>query len=139
VDKFDRAIIDLLTQNARLSLSQIGREIGLSRTSVAERVQRLEDNKFIEAYTIKLGEASSPTVVSAYFQMTFSPFKLERLQPSIAAISEIKHCQALSGEIDLIAYIETQSMGRLNQVRGQLEQLPDLQRLITCPVLEKVK
>jgi len=86
VDKFDRAIIDLLTRNARLSLSQIGREIGLSRTSVAERVQRLEDNKFIEAYTIKLGEASSPSVVSAYFQMTFSPLKLGGQHPLLPAI-----------------------------------------------------
>jgi len=139
VDKFDRAIIGLLTHNARLPLSQIGREIGLSRTSVAERLQRLEDNKVIEAYTIKLGEAFPSTVVCAYFQMTFSPFKIGRLLHSMTAITEIKHCQALSGEVDLMAYIEVQSMEQLNKVRNQLEQLPDLQRLITCPVLEKVK
>lgn len=139
MDKFDRAIIRLLTENARLSLSKIGRDIGLSRTSVAERLQRLEDKKLIEGYTIKLGAASPSTAVCAYFQMTFSPFKLDRLVASITAISEIKHCQALSGEVDLMAYIEAESMDRLNQVRNQLEKLPDLQRLVTCPVLERVK
>ena len=139
MDKFDRAIIGLLSENARRPLSHIGREIGLSRTSVAERVQRLEQNNVIAGYTIKIGSGPKVNEVKAYFQMTFSPFKLAQLlEGPIKSIPEIKSCHSLSGDIDLIMYVEAQSMDRLNLIRGQLEQLPNLQRLLTCPVLQEV-
>ncbi|OMH27130.1 Lrp/AsnC family transcriptional regulator [Motiliproteus sp. MSK22-1] len=139
MDKFDQAIVSLLNQNARLSLAQIGRDIGLSRTSVAERLQRLEETGTIAGYTIKTKRKDQPGTVNAYFQMTFSPFKLDRITRYITEIPEIQSCRALSGEIDLIAYVEAESMERLNQIRNKLQQLPDLQRLLTCPVLEDVK
>lgn len=138
MDKFDQAIVNLLRGNARMSLAQIGREIGLSRTSVAERLQRLEVQKVIAGYTIVTGESTNPSAVCAYFQMSFSPFKLEKLNNTINKIPEIKRCHALSGEVDLIAYVEANSMERLNEIRHQLEQLPDLKRLLTCPVLQGV-
>ena len=139
MDKFDQAIVSLLTQNARLPLAQIGRDIGLSRTSVAERLQRLEETGIIAGYTIRAASNNLPGTVNAYFQMTFSPFKLDRLTRYITEIPEIQSCHALSGEIDLIAYAEAESMERLNQIRSKLEQLPDLQRLLTCPVLQDVR
>ncbi len=137
MDKFDQQIIGRLKHNARESLAAIGRDIGLSRSAVAERIQRLEERGVIEGYTLKLGEAGQKAV-QAYFQLTLSPFKVDELLPLIQAIPEIRLGHALSGEVDLILFAETDSMERLNQVRRQLEQLPDLKRLLTCPVLQPV-
>ena len=137
MDKFDQKIIRRLQQNARESLAAIGRDIGLSRSAVAERVQRLEERGVIEGYTIRLGEAGQKAV-QAYFQLSLSPFKLDELLPVLQGIPEIRVGHALSGEVDLILFAETESMERLNQIRKQLEQLPDLKRLLTCPVLQSV-
>jgi len=137
VDKFDQQIISRLKLNSRESLAAIGRDIGLSRSAVAERIQRLEERGVIEGYTLKLGEAGQKAV-QAYFQLTFSPFKVDELLSTIRGIPEIRFGHALSGEVDLILFAETDSMDRLNQVRRQLEQLPDLKRLLTCPVLQPV-
>lgn len=136
VDKFDQQIIALLKQNARESLAAIGRRIGLSRSAVAERIQRLEARGLIRGYTLRLGETGK--AVQAYFQLTLSPFRLDEITPLIHRIPEITSGHALSGEVDLILFAETDSMERLNQIRRQLEQLPDLKRLLTCPVLQPV-
>lgn len=137
VDKFDQQIIDRLGRNARESLAAIGRDIGLSRSAVAERIQRLEERGVIRGYTLRLG-ASGHKAVQAYFQLSFSPFRLDDLLPVIRAIPELRSGHALSGEVDLILFAETDSMERLNQIRRQLEQLPDLKRLLTCPVLQSI-
>jgi len=137
VDKFDQQIINRLQDNARESLAAIGRDIGLSRSAVAERIQRLEERGVIEGYTIRIGEPGQKAV-QAYFQLSLSPFKLDELLPILHAIPEVRVGHALSGEIDLILFAETESMERLNQIRKQLEQLPDLKRLLTCPVLQSV-
>ena len=137
MDKFDQQIISRLKLNARESLAAIGRDIGLSRSAVAERIQRLEDQGVIQGYTLRLGEAGQKAV-QAYFQLSLSPFKLDELLPVIQAIPEIRVGHALSGEVDLILFAETDSMDRLNQIRRQLEQLPDLKKLLTCPVLQPV-
>jgi len=137
VDKFDQQIINRLTQNARESLAAIGRDIGLSRSAVAERIQRLEARGIIRGYTLRLGQTGNKAV-QAYFQLSFSPFKLDELLPIIQAIPELYSGHALSGEVDLILFAETDSMERLNQIRRQLEQLPDLKRLLTCPVLQSI-
>lgn len=137
MDKFDQQIINRLNQNARASLAAIGRDIGLSRSAVAERIQRLEERGIIRGYTLKLAEAGQQAV-QAYFQLSFSPFKLDELLPVIQAIPELQSGHALSGEVDLLLFVETESMERLNQIRRQLEQLPDLKRLLTCPVLQSI-
>ena len=61
MDRVDREILDALTENARVSLSQLGRMVGLSANAGAARVRRLEDDGVIVGYTtIVAGEALPP-------------------------------------------------------------------------------
>lgn len=54
VDALDLKIINQLKENARESYVEIGKKIGLSPSSVRERVQKLEDAEIIEGYSLKL-------------------------------------------------------------------------------------
>ena len=54
LDKFDFAIIEALQQNGRVSISELGRSIGLSQPAVSERVKRLETNGVIQGYTARV-------------------------------------------------------------------------------------
>ena len=51
LDELDRKIVKLLIQNARMSYSDIGEQIGISRVAVRSRVQALEQRGIIEEYT----------------------------------------------------------------------------------------
>ncbi|MCB1759498.1 MAG: Lrp/AsnC family transcriptional regulator [Gammaproteobacteria bacterium] len=137
MDNYDRKIIRALRENARTSLAEIGRRVGLSRSAVAERVERLEQSGVVNGYSVRLG-GTAAAGLQAYFQLTFSPFHLHQLAPRLRSIPELTRIHALSGEIDLMLFAEVESMDRLNQIRGELERLPDLKRLLTCPVLESL-
>lgn len=54
LDAYDRKIVALLQENARLGFSEIGRRIHLTSPAVAERVRRLEEAGVIESFTVKL-------------------------------------------------------------------------------------
>ena len=51
LDELDRKIVRLLIQNARMSYSEIGEQVGISRVAVKMRVQALEKKGIIEEYT----------------------------------------------------------------------------------------
>ena len=51
LDELDQKILQLLIQNARMSYSEIGQQVGISRVAVKMRVQALEKKGIIEEYT----------------------------------------------------------------------------------------
>ena len=51
LDELDQKIVQLLIKNARISYSELGEQVGISRVAVKMRVQALEKHGIIEEYT----------------------------------------------------------------------------------------
>ena len=70
LDKLDRKILSTLLSNGRESIANLSRNIGLSRTPVAERISRLEKTGIIKGYTAQIrveeesGNAASYLLIS---------------------------------------------------------------------------
>jgi len=135
MDKFDRTIIDLLVANSRRSIASIGDDIGLSRTAVNDRIQRLKESGIIQRYTIDVA-SDDLSKVTVYFQLTFRPFDAKLIGPYLQGINEITHAHTLCGDTDLIIYVEANSMTRISQIRELLSALPDLDKLQTFTALD---
>ncbi|HBB83887.1 MAG TPA: AsnC family transcriptional regulator, partial [Sulfitobacter sp.] len=58
LDDTDRALIAALQSNARLPVADLARSLGLARTTVQARLERLERSGAIVGYTLRLGEAA---------------------------------------------------------------------------------
>lgn len=138
MDKFDQAIIELLTENARQPVATIGSTIGLSRTAVNERIRKLEERGTIQRYTVELGKGSQDLSVCAYFELTFRPFDTAVVMKQLQAIPEIQQAHALSGSTDVLLFVEARSMDRLNHVRQQLSNLENLEKIVTSTALERL-
>lgn len=138
MDKFDQTIIDLLTENSRQSVAAIGSIIGLSRTAVNERIRKLEEKGVIRRYTIELGNDSHEISICAYFELTFRPFETAAVMQQLQAIPEIRQAHALSGSTDVLLFVQTRSMDKLNQVRQQLSNLENLEKIVTSTALERL-
>ena len=138
MDKFDQQIIELLTENSRRSIAGIGEKIGLSRTAVNDRIQRLQQSGEIEAFTIKLKSSHNSQLICVYFQLTFRPFDISKISPQLKKITELKQVHSLSGDSDLMVYLQAESMSRVNAIREQLSQLENLDKLQTLTALEQI-
>jgi Lrp/AsnC family leucine-responsive transcriptional regulator len=53
IDETDRAILDLLQQNARTSNAEIARQVGLTAPAIFQRIRKLEESGVIQGYTVR--------------------------------------------------------------------------------------
>ncbi len=79
LDKLDQKIIQLLIENARISYSDIGEEIGISRVAVKARIQALEKKGVIEEYTTIINPQKISGAVSCYFEIETKPEHLPQV------------------------------------------------------------
>lgn len=73
LDELDQKIIQLLVKNARMSYSDIGEKIGISRVAVKARIQALENKGIIEEYTTIINPQKISGAVSFYFEIETNP------------------------------------------------------------------
>ena len=73
LDELDQKIVSLLIQNARMSYSEIGQQVGISRVAVKMRVQALEQKGIIEEYTTIINPQKISGAVSCYFEIETRP------------------------------------------------------------------
>lgn len=136
MDKFDLAIIDQLRKNARVSISAIAEEVALSRSSVSERIKKLEKNNVIRGYQVLLTE-SQKEGVSAYFEIQHQCAKCSEIIPHFRQIPEVVTCHGISGDMDLLVFIKADSMRRIHKIREQLDGMGEIIKIKTHVVMSE--
>lgn len=79
LDELDQKIVRLLIENARVSYSDLGDKIGLSRVAVKARIQALEQRGIIEEYTTVINPQKISGAVSCYFEIETTPGSLSEV------------------------------------------------------------
>ncbi|MBY5921691.1 Lrp/AsnC family transcriptional regulator [Ferrimonas balearica] len=136
LDKFDQAIITALRQNARQPISAIAQQVNLSRSSVSERIKRLEQSGVIRGYRVLL-RPSARTDVSAYFEIRHNQKQCKNLADKLKQIPEVQSCHGITGEIDLLVLVRAESMQRLHQIRESIEANPAITKIVTHVVMSE--
>ncbi|MEE1674965.1 Lrp/AsnC family transcriptional regulator [Agarivorans aestuarii] len=138
MDKFDQKILAILVGNARTPVSQIARQVNLSRSATAERIANLENNGKISGYHASLGSNNGQAPIAAHLELRYKEHNCEAYAEIMRGIPEIKRCQAISGDVDMLLYIEVASMTRLEEIRLQLEQMEKMVMVRTHMVLREM-
>ncbi|TRO18483.1 Lrp/AsnC family transcriptional regulator [Ectopseudomonas mendocina] len=135
MDKFDRQILALLRSDARTSVSQIAREVNLSRSAVSERIRYLENSGVIRGYHAQVAEPGEGGV-RAYLELFYRNARCQDYVERMREYPEIRHCSGISGETDMLVLVEAPSMARLSEVRAAIEAFPQMQRVKTHVVVQ---
>ncbi|MEE3071828.1 MAG: AsnC family transcriptional regulator [Pseudomonadota bacterium] len=115
LDATDLALIASLSENARLSVSTLARRVGLARTTVQARVERLEKNGVIAGYALRLGEGARPAL-HATLLLKVEPKESTSIQSRLRTLPEVRSITTASGRYDLIAEISCDSPAILDRV-----------------------
>jgi Lrp/AsnC family leucine-responsive transcriptional regulator len=135
VDKFDQQILALLRADARLPVSQIAREVNLSRSAVSERIRQLEQTGVISGYHAQV-TVPGEVVIKAYLELFCHGKRGEYYAELMRAYPEVRCCSGISGETDMLVTIEAASMQRLSEIRGEIENFPGMQKVKTHMVVK---
>lgn len=135
LDATDRALLDLLRENARLSTAELARRLKLSRTTVQSRIERLERRRVIVGYTVKLAGAVEAALVRAHVMITVAPRRSVAIELALRRISEVRVLHAVSGPFDLIAILAAPSLAELDAVLDRIGELEGVERTTSALVL----
>ncbi|MEQ3514422.1 Lrp/AsnC family transcriptional regulator [Pseudoalteromonas sp. BZB3] len=136
MDKFDKQIIAELKKDARQSVSAIADTVSLSRSAVTERIKKLEHSGVIRGYQVLLSE-SQKIGVSAYFEIQHKCARCSEVVPLFQAIPEVVTCRGITGDMDLLVFVQAESMQRLHEIREHLDAQPDFVKIKTHVVMSE--
>ncbi|WP_321446868.1 Lrp/AsnC family transcriptional regulator [uncultured Cohaesibacter sp.] len=120
MDKTDKRILAILERNGRISAAELGRQIGLSRTAVQDRMTRLEAEGTIISYGARIASTHNELIRAILF-VTISVRPCDEALNWLAQQEGVQEVLSLSGEIDAIvkcAVPDVESLSRLNDRIG---------------------
>jgi DNA-binding Lrp family transcriptional regulator len=131
----DDALIAILRENARAPTAEIARRLGVSRTTVQSRIERLERRGVIAGYTLRLSEEYSGALIRAHVLLTILPKLIRQVELGLRAIPAVRTLHSVSGNVDMIAVIEARSVGELDRLADQIGALEGVERTATSLIL----
>src|ERR687883_297751 len=79
IDPVNLRILTELQGEPRLTMTELGRRVGLSSPAVTERVRRLEETGVIKGYRLDLNPAALGLPIAAYIRIRPNPGQLPRV------------------------------------------------------------
>jgi len=131
----DAALIAILRENARASTAEIARRLGVSRTTVQSRIERLERRGVIAGYTLRLSDEHTRSLLRAHVQLTIVPRLIRQVEAGLRAIPAVRTVHSVSGVFDMIVIIEAQSVGELDELADRIGALEGVERTSTALIL----
>jgi DNA-binding Lrp family transcriptional regulator len=135
MDELDRKLIDLLRADARAPAARLARSLGLSRTTVQSRLERLERAGVIAGYTVSLAEGHESGQIQAYVMMTVAPRRANDVVVAARGMVAVRRLQAVSGPFDLVAVVATPSVAAMDAAIDALGAIPGVERTTSSIVL----
>ena len=143
LDKFDISILEALQQDARLSLQDLGKIVGLTASPCWTRVKRLEDAGIIEGYTVRLSpeKLGLPETVILHVSLdSHSDEALFEFGRALESIPEVLEAFLVSGDYDYyirVAVEDTRGYERF--LRERLYTIPGIRNSKSSFVLRRLK
>lgn len=142
-DSTDCKILNILQQNARLTIQEIGQQINLSKTPVHERIRRLEREGVIDRYVTILDKKKLGNLLMVYCQVTldrqtrdaFTAFEVD-----VRELPEVLECNRVSGTFDYLLKIVSRDMETYNRFyQERLSVIPGTLHISSFFVMAEVK
>jgi DNA-binding Lrp family transcriptional regulator len=118
-DELDEALISLLAENARMPVATLARRLGMARTTVQARLDRLETGGVIRGYTVRLDTARrAPLRATALvsIEARSQPTVLSRLK----SLPNVRLVHTTSGRFDLIVSLEAETTEDLDDTLDRI-------------------
>lgn len=132
MDTRDRAILEVLQEDARATYALIGERVGLSASSVHERVRKLERRGVIRGYRASVSpEAVGLDVTALISVMPLDPSQPDDLPDRVEGFAEVEDCFSVAGHESYILKVRTRTTGDLEDLLRRLREKAGVQTRTT--------
>jgi len=143
IDNFDRKILNIVSRDARISITDLSKEVGLSKTPCNARLKKLEEQGYILGYRalfdpIKLGREHI-----AFVEVKLSDTRasaLNAFNEAVVQLPEVEQCHMIAGNFDYLLKVRTENITSYRRLLGEeISALPNVAQTSTFVAMEAVK
>lgn len=143
LDRFDRRILDVLSGDGRISITDLARRIGLTKSPTQARLRRLEAEGVITGYRAQIDPIRLGRDHVAFVEVKLSDTReaaLRAFNEGVAHIPEVEECHMLAAHFDYLLKVRTQDMRDFRRVLGEdISALPHVAQSSTHVVMQAIK
>jgi len=122
----DHELLQLLTKNARASVTELSQMLKVSRGTVQNRIGKLLGQRVIRRFTVELGDSEDDHQISAFTLIKLVADDGRLTVASLGKIPAIIDIHTLSGAFDIVVEIRTSSLKRLDKILDEIRKIPDV-------------
>lgn len=143
LDRFDRAIMSTLAENGRISITDLAKRIGLSKSPTQARVRHLEEAGIIRGYRAILDPIQLGLDYVAFVEVKLSDTRekaLSEFNRAVVGLVEVEQVHMIAGRFDYLLKIRTASMRSYRRVLAErISTLPHVASTSTYMAMQSVK
>ena len=143
LDSFDHKIVEVLASDGRISITDLAKEIGLSKSPTQARLRRLEAEGVIKGYRALLDPVRLGLDHVAFVEVKLNDTResaLRAFNEAVAATAEVEQAHMMASHFDYLLKIRTTNMTAYRRVLGEkISALPHVASTSTFVVMEAVK
>ena len=135
LDDKDRQLLGLLQENARLPSAALARTLGVARTTVVERLKRLEKTGVIAGYAVRLSDEVRRGRMNVHALLSVDAKKGDAVVLALRQITQVRAVFAISGAFDCMAWVEAETTEEIDRVLDAIGAIPGVARTQSSLVL----
>lgn len=135
LDPTDQKLLALLRTDAREPVAALARKLDLARSTVQERIARLERAGVIAGYTIRAGDNYADRQILAHVMISVDPKMAAPLTADLKKMPEVRSLSAISGTFDMMAELAAETTARIDAVLDAIGHLKGVQKTMSSIVL----
>lgn len=143
LDQFDHNILNILTQEGRISVTELADRVGLSKSPCQVRLKRLQQDGYIKGFRAELNAQLLGLEHVAFAEVKLhntSEKSLEAFCEAASNIQEVEQCHMIAGSFDFLLKVRTKDIQAYRRVLGeQISTLPSVQNTSTYVSMQAVK
>ena len=131
----DEELIALLRLNAREPVASLARKLGVSRTTVQDRLKRLEQQGVIAGYGLKLSSELNRGGICAFVTLKIEPRQSAGVTRNLTKIAQIETIYTVSGKFDVVALVRALSAEEMDRLLDNIGMIPGILRTDSAVIL----
>jgi len=131
----DQELLTVMRDNARASITDIAKKLGVSRSTAQKRLERLEQSGVIAGYTVQMSAAYLDQEIKAHVSITVMPRMTAEIIAAMQNISDVRSIYSVSGPFDLIAEVAALDVNRLDSVIDKIIAIDGVERTESSVIL----
>ena len=143
LDRFDQLILQVLSTDGRIPVTNLAKRIGMSKTPCQNRLKRLQADGYIVGFRAVLNPKKLGRDHVAFTEVTLSDTResaLDAFNKAVQSVPEIEQCHMIAGSFDYLLKIRTADIQTYRRILGEIiTALPHVSNTSTYVTMQSVK